>query len=92
MVGKTLPKMTAEVFNNIMVNKSLYIIEALRRDSTRNILIEFLGNFNPVYKTTSLIENPNKLQLNSSKYIKQDVYDEFEETDKYWGCSDEELF
>ena len=51
MVGKTLPKMTVEVFNNIMVNKSLYIIEAMRRDSTRNTLIEFLGTFNPVYKT-----------------------------------------
>jgi hypothetical protein len=67
MIGKSIPKMTPEIFANIQVNKSPYLIEGLRRDNTRDKVLEILGEYNPVFTTKTVFENPNKLMLNSSK-------------------------
>lgn len=74
LYGKDAPKMTPEIFNNIISNNYFYIIEALRRDSTRDEILKVLGTFNPVFETTSRVKPT--LLLNNS------ILDDFEDLDE----------
>lgn len=68
VVGKSV-KITPEAFNNIIANNSFYIIEALRRDSLRESVLNLLANYNPVYasrsvfviNTDNFLESGNKI-------------------------------
>lgn len=58
LAGKSLPKMTPEKFYEILHDRSFYIIEGLRRDTIREQVISFLGQFNPIFKTKESVVVP----------------------------------
>lgn len=51
-VGKTVERkiMTPEIFNRIQADNYAYWIEALKRDTTRNVFLEFIEKFNPIFR------------------------------------------
>ena len=50
ILGTDLPKLTPEIYYKLQEALQLYIIEGLRRDSTRKKLIKLLAKWNPLWQ------------------------------------------
>ena len=62
LTGVLGKKMTPEIFHQIMDKYSFYIIDALRRESTRLECCVILAKFNPVYTSNTQIVLSKQLQ------------------------------
>ena len=60
LLGNTLEgqECTPELFSEITAQVHPYIIEALRRDTTRESCLKFLGGLNPVFESTQQEQMP----------------------------------
>jgi hypothetical protein len=81
LMGKSLPKMTPDVFYSILHERSLYIIEGLRRDSTREDVCKVLGKFNPIFEITSKVEIPTDSLKFLSRFDDRDIHEEYDFSD-----------
>ena len=94
LIGKEVVEksMTPEAFNTIIARIFPYIIEGFRRSSTFQAVINILGNFNPVFKSTEKIDIPNMLLLPSKKVTdtnrEDDRYNDVDNDDNNWDYGD----
>lgn len=81
IIGKEVKNkvMTPEIFNDIMKSIYPYVIEAFRRDKTKEAVIETLAKFNPVFKSRE------KIIFNSASLLSSNNHDHslFEGEDRY---------
>ncbi len=89
ITGIKAKEMNVESFNNILEERFHYIIEALRRDSTRDRCLIILGRHNPVFESRERIviteevkTIPERTNSKSNvEIIKHDCDDGFNEVD-----------
>lgn len=72
LLGKSFDKITVEKYNNIIHNIYMYVIEGLRRKSTRSTLMEFLSQFNPIFLTEEIEVNTFNLKILESNNDEDD--------------------
>lgn len=84
MLGKSFEKLTPETFNKIILKNPFYILEGLRRDSTREAVLSFLASINPIWasRQQELIPYDVDKQLNPGKYVDKSVVEDEEDDDE----------
>jgi len=89
ILGTSLPKLTPEIYYKLQEALQLYIIEGLRRDSTRQKLTLLLSKWNPIWKNGknySHLKNDNNLEFylqNSNKKLESNYEDSYEDDDDH---------
>jgi hypothetical protein len=76
LLGENIQTIDVNKYNDIIKKVYLYVIEGLRRDSTRDLILEFLSKYNPVFENKERIEA--KVEY---KKLKNDFFD-YQETDE----------
>jgi len=77
LTGVLGKKMTPEVFNEILYKQSFYIIDALRRESTRSECLQILAKFNPVFSVSTQIVLAKQLAPYATNSEYEDLADDF---------------
>jgi hypothetical protein len=82
MLGKDFEKLTPEKFNKIISENCFFVLEGLRRQSTRQKVIHLLSLHNEIWKSDEKIDVPaelNFLKLSSSNEDNnEDEYDVYD--------------
>lgn len=87
MLGKDFEKLTPEKFNKIISENCFFVLEGLRRQSTRQKVIHLLSLHNEIWKSDEKIDVPADIlkSLNpptSNKYDEDIFYDD-DDDDSY---------
>ena len=83
LTGRSKPVLTPERFYSILQNYSLYIIDGLRRENTRQSILDLLSQFNPIFKEKTYIHYA--LPTLSKSTFEQDYDEDMGEYDGFDG-------